>query len=261
MSTCAADKPPIFWQRQPRFPLPVLHFVRARLEAALQSPLQRAHLVWPVLIGAPGMRSRFPAGIPEAELLAQAGRLLAPYGILDAAGTWALDRDLLPDTGVPGASGWLPGETWSDHAELVSLRCGVALLALMGLPEDARYRFAAGVALFNSALYYECHDALETLWSGSRGRLRSGLQGLILLASGFHHQQMHHGPGMLSLWEDALKLLSDLDGTLETPWGTVDFSRALEAAAERMIWLEDKDDTADLSPLWNLRLPALELVP
>ena len=61
---------PVFWQRQPKLPLPVMKFMGARLEAALRSPADRAVLVWPMVLGAPRLREAHPDGVPEPELLA-----------------------------------------------------------------------------------------------------------------------------------------------------------------------------------------------
>jgi predicted metal-dependent hydrolase len=61
---------------------------------------------------------------------------------------------------------------------------GVPEPALSGEEESA---LAAGIAQFNRALYFECHDTLEDLWSGLRGPSREFFQGLIQVAVGFHH--------------------------------------------------------------------------
>jgi predicted metal-dependent hydrolase len=61
---------------------------------------------------------------------------------------------------------------------------GVPEPSLSGEEESA---LAAGIAQFNRALYFECHDTLEDLWSGLRGPSREFFQGLIQVAVGFHH--------------------------------------------------------------------------
>jgi len=257
MSCAPSD--PVFWQRQPRLPLPVLKFLGARLEAALRSPGDRSLLVWPMVLGAPGLRETFPQGVPEPELLAKAGPMLAALGAADAAAAWRDALERLPDTADRGPSGFEPHRIWAPLAPLVSLRMGVALLALMGQPEDGRYGLACGVALFNSALFHECHDALEPLWRESQGTLKAGLQGLILLAGGFHHLQLHNADGMISLWRDALPALDRLGDALRTPWGTVGFRAGAASAAERMGWLDRFDGDMALDPLWEMSRPVLEL--
>jgi len=250
---------PVFWQRQPKLPLPVLKFLGARMEAALVAPADRALLVWPLVLGAPRMRETHPDGVPEPELLEGASAMLGALGQGDPRAAWKRAMALLPNTADHGPAGWVPHRIWDPMASLVSLRLGVALLAMLGQPEDARYGLACGVALFNSALFHECHDALEPLWLGAEGELKTGLQGLILLAGGFHHLQLENAGGMISLWEDALPVLDRFGGELGTPWGTVDCAAAAAAAAERMDWLEHFDGDMELAPLWAMSRPTLEL--
>jgi len=222
---------PVFWQRQPKLPAPVLRMLGSRLEAALADPADRALLAWPAVLGAPKVREEHPGGLPEAELLAMAGPMLAAY----PRSAWpALWRDAVarfPGLADRGETGWVPHRVWEPLSSLVSLRSGVTLLALLGLPEDGRYRLAAGVSLFNAALYHECHDALEPLWAAGEGALRAGLQGLIMLAGGYHHHQVQNAPGMASLWDDAAGLLEGGGGALATPWGTLGFGRSLALTA------------------------------
>ena len=254
-----APQAPVFWQRQPRLPLLVMKFMGARLEAALREPSARALLVWPVVLGAPRLRESHPGGVPEPVLLASAGPMLEALAVTGPRAAWDQAMALLPNTAEPGPGGWLPHRIWEPLSSRVSLRLGVTLLALQGQPEDARYGLACGVALFNSALFHECHDALEPLWLMAEGELKAGLQGLILLAGGFHHLQLHNAGGMISLWEDALPALAQFDGALATPWGGVGFGAGAAAAAERLAWLERYDGDMALDPLWAMSRPTLEL--
>jgi hypothetical protein len=249
----------VFWQRQPKLPLPVLKFMGARLEAALRTPADRALLVWPMVLGAPKMREAHPDGVPEPELLAGADSMLGALGVRDPRAAWEDALRRLPNTADHGSKGWVPHRIWDPMASLVSLRLGVALLALLGQPEDQRYGLACGVTLFNCALFHECHDALEPLWLEAEMPLKTGLQGLILLAGGFHHLQLQNAGGMISLWEDALPALDRFDGALATPWGIVGFEAGTAAAAERMAWLEHFDGDMALDPLWAMSRPTLEL--
>ena len=253
-----ATQDPVFWQRQERLPLPVQRFLRARLEAALESPARRRLLAWPTVLGAPRLRERHPEGVPLEVLLADAKGMLAALGVMDPEEAWAEDLASHPDTADRGATGWVPHRIWEPLASVVSLRAGVALLSLAAQPEDASYRLASAVTLFNSALYHECHDALEELWRRSQGHQRQGLQGLILLAAGYHHQQQHTAPGMLELWRDAQAALEPFDGQLESAWGRISFARALRSVAGRLAWLEEQDEAADLAPLWSMERPEWE---
>jgi len=236
-----------------------MKFLGARLDAALRSPADRALLVWPMVLGAPALREAHPDGIPEPVLLARAAAMLGPLGVQDPAAAWADAQARLPTTADRGPAGWLPHRIWDPMSALVSLRLGVALLAMLGQPEDRRYGLACGVALFNCALFHECHDALEPLWLRSEGALKAGLQGLILLAGGFHHLQLDNPGGMIGLWGDALEALEPAGGILRTPWGGVDFEAAAAAAAQRLAWLEHFDGDMELGPLWAMPRPVLEL--
>ncbi len=250
---------PVFWQRQPGLPRPVLTFLRSRLEAALDDPGDRALLAWPTILGAPRVREEFPEGLPEAELLARA-RAMLPQADPELAWEDALAR--FPDTADRGPGGWVPHRIWDPLSSLVSLRSGVTLLALLGLPEGGTYRLAAGVSLFNAALFHECHDALEPLWLEAEGPLKMGLQGLILMAGGFHHHQVQNAPGMAGLFEDAVEALGEGRG-LATPWGTVGYGPALDRVRERLEALDDEYGLrAEVPPwerLWSLDRPEWEL--
>jgi len=245
-----------FWQRQPVLPLPIQRFLRKRIEAALEDPLDRFHLVWPTVLGAPKVREQHPEGVPESELFAHAARMLAPLGVTDPAEAWARTLAALPDTAEPGSTGWRPHSDWGAFGPLISLRCGWRLMALTPLPLDERYGLSCGVSLFNHGLYHECHDALEPLWIEASEPLKNGLQGLILLTAGYHHLQMQNAKGMKAVWSDALGRLAPLDGRLTTPWGPVDFAEAARVTVERLALMEGKHEWADLwrmpRPLWTL---------
>lgn len=238
-----------------------MRFVRARLEAALDDPAARLHLVWPTVLGAPRLREEWPEGVPLEVLLGQAGRMLAALGCPDPERAWLEALEALPDTADRGPGGWLPHRIWEPLAATVSLRCGVILLALTGQPEGTRYRLGSAVTLFNSALFHECHDALEPLWLHAEGDLKRHLQGLILMTAGFFHQQHHDVNGMLALWPEALELLESAEGRLDTPWGRVTLLHSLEAVEARLAKLEDGDPEQGLEALWSLSRPEWGFLP
>ena len=246
-----------FWQRQPVLPLEIQRFFRQRLEAALEAPRAREALVWPTVLGAPRLRQTHPEGLPEEALLAHAARMLAPLGLEDPAQAWRLHREAWTDTAEAGSTGWRPGQAWGAWGPLVSLRCGWQLAALTPLPQDDRYPLACGVSLFNHGLFHECHDALEPLWMGADGELKERLQGLILLAGGYHHLQLDNQSGMAALWADAILRLEPCDGRVATPWGEVRAEAALDLTRRRMDLLEAGVEPSDLwaldRPTWELR--------
>lgn len=248
-----------FWQRQPRLPLGVHRFLQDRLEAALQNPEARQTLVWPTILGAPGVRKVHPEGVPEPELLNLAARMLGALGHHDPAAAWRAQRVTWPDTAEGGSGGWRPAPAWGAFGPLVSLRCGWQLAALTPLPLGDRYPLACGVSLFNHGLYHECHDALEPLWAAAEGDLKDQIQGLILLAGGYHHLQLHNLAGLVALWEEALGRLEPWGGRVATPWGEVRIQTSLDLTALRLDHGKRMTDNADLSPLWALDRPTWEL--
>jgi hypothetical protein len=241
----------------------IQRFLKEGLEAALLDPEARQALVWPTILGAPVLRSAHPHGLPEAELLGHAARMLAALGQHDPSAAWKAQMARWPDTADLGPGGWRPAASWGAWGPLVSLRCGWQLAALTPLPLGPRYPLACGVSLFNHGLYHECHDALEPLWAVAEADLKNRLQGLILLAGGYHHLQLHNFVGLLSLWEEALARLGACGGRVATPWGEVRAETALDLTARRLDhgkrMTVDADDEAIFGPLWALDRPTWEL--
>jgi len=144
-------------------PLPMTRFLRALLEDALREPAERSLLVWPTILGAPRLRRLYPEGIPATELMTQSRRMLEAFGIQDPEQAFREALQCHPQIAAQSPTGWLPGATWEALASELSLRSGVILVALTGQPEDERYRFSCGVALFNMALFHECHGVVQHL--------------------------------------------------------------------------------------------------
>lgn len=248
-----------FWQRQPLLPRAVQEVLRSRLEVALADPGAREHLVWPTVLAAPRVRAEHPDGLPEPLLLSLAARMLGALGQHDPGGAWQRHRAAWPDSADLGPEGWLPGASWGAWGPLVSLRCGWSLAALTPLAPGESYALACGVSLFNHGLFHECHDALEPLWGAASGPLREGLQGLILMAGGYHHLQQHNRPGLLALWEEARLRLAACGGLVATPWGQVRAAAALDLTLRRLDEGRRMADDSDLAPLWALDRPTWEL--
>jgi predicted metal-dependent hydrolase len=59
------------------------------------------------------------------------------------------------------------------------------------MPQDPQTLFKRGIELFNRCEFYDCHEVLEELWTGTHQPERWFLQSLIHFAVGFHHHQ--HG--------------------------------------------------------------------
>ena len=96
--------------------------------------------------------------------------------------------------------------------------------------------FQKGLVLFNSARFFEAHEALEDVWRAAprHTRLRRHLQGLVQLAVAFHHQSTGNQLGAGSVLERAL--------------------RNLEGAEESLPNLDLKSLYVSLTP-WRERLP------
>ena len=56
-------------------------------------------------------------------------------------------------------------------------------------------RLRTGIRLFNKREFFECHEALEGVWTAEAGPRRLFLQALIHLAVGFYHCQRHNPAG------------------------------------------------------------------
>jgi len=63
------------------------------------------------------------------------------------------------------------------------------------MPRDHQTLFNKGIELFNRCEFYDCHEVLEELWTGSHQPERWFLQSLIHFAVGFHHHQHDNAVG------------------------------------------------------------------
>lgn len=80
----------------------------------------------------------------------------------------------------------------------------------MTAPEDIRSdpRFAAGVAHFDRADFFEAHEEWEALWHDTRGEARDFVQGLIQVTSAMHHLQVGNMRGARQLHDSGVGLLA-----------------------------------------------------
>jgi predicted metal-dependent hydrolase len=80
-----------------------------------------------------------------------------------------------------------------------------------------------GLALFNSAHFFDAHEALEDVWREApcHSHRRRHLQGLVQLAVAFHHQSTGNLVGARSVLERALR---NIDGAEES-FPEVDWKR------------------------------------
>jgi|SRR5215470_6546415 len=65
-----------------------------------------------------------------------------------------------------------------------------------------------GIALFNSARFFDAHEVLEDVWRDAAADNKKFLQGLIQLAVAFHHHSTGNAIGACSLMHRAMRNLS-----------------------------------------------------
>lgn len=246
-----------FWQRQPLLPLEIQRFIRKRFEKAIHNPQERQHLVWPLILGSPGVRKNFMQGIPEEELFVQAAKMLAAVEVKEPSVSWHYHQELFPDTASMQEAGWGAHDSWRSWAPMVSLRIGWQLSSLTGINPGLDYDFRCGISLFNNGLFFECHDALEPLWLSAKGEEKLNLQSLILLAAGFHHIQHQNAAGAQAVWKDALGRLKGQDRlTLST--GNLEIHESLKALDYIALEL-DSGDASDWGKVWKQPRPRWNL--
>jgi predicted metal-dependent hydrolase len=93
-----------------------------------------------------------------------------------------------------------------------------ASYTLIGMQEAS---WQHGLALFNSAHFFDAHEALEDVWREApcHSHLRRHLQGLVQLAVAFHHQSTGNLVGARSVLERALRNVEGAEESLpEVDW-------------------------------------------
>ena len=83
------------------------------------------------------------------------------------------------------------------------------------------YSCQRGLALFNSAHFFDAHDALEDVWREAplHSHRRRHLQGLVQLAVAFHHQSTGNLVGARSVLERALRNIEGAEESFpEVDW-------------------------------------------
>ena len=92
--------------------------------------------------------------------------------------------------------------------------------------------FAEGVAHFNATEFWHAHESWEALWLEADGDLVEFYQGLIQLASAYHHCKRGTLRGAVRLFDAALRRLAPF------PVHFLDLDRndAIEAAKRHRAW-------------------------
>jgi predicted metal-dependent hydrolase len=75
--------------------------------------------------------------------------------------------------------------------------------------------FRHGIALFDSARFFDAHEALEDVWREAprHSTLRRHLQGLVQVAVAFHHQSTRNRVGARSVLVRALRNLQGAEAS------------------------------------------------
>jgi hypothetical protein len=81
------------------------------------------------------------------------------------------------------------------------------------VPED---KLQCGLTLFNSARFFEAHEALEDVWRAlpRTSAAKKHLQGLVQLAVAFHHESRGNLRGARSVLDRALRSLNGAEASL-----------------------------------------------
>ena len=79
------------------------------------------------------------------------------------------------------------------------------------LPKEDAIRY--GISLFNHGKYWQSHEILESVWKDSKGGEKDLLNGLILIAAAFVHDQKDEGNICISILQRAMKKLENSNGT------------------------------------------------
>jgi|SRR5579863_7911951 len=77
-----------------------------------------------------------------------------------------------------------------------------------GTTAEVNHPLQHGIDLFNRCAFFECHEALEEIWTPERGPRRLFLQSLIHIAVAFHHVQRGNSVGAERQLRKGLKKLA-----------------------------------------------------
>lgn len=120
------------------------------------------------------------------------------------------------------------------------------------LHDSLKHQFHEGIRLFNSAHFFEAHEALEDVWRGAPERQRKFLQGLIQIAVALHHHSKGNLIGCRSLLQRGVRNLAPYP----------DFHFGLELAVFRDdvgVWREALESERPLPGLPSIRLSHQQL--
>src|SRR5271167_5169113 len=103
-------------------------------------------------------------------------------------------------------------------------------------------QYLRGISLFNSAKFFDAHEALEDIWRAAPPENKKFLQGLVQVAVAFHHYSTGNRVGMRSVLERAIRNLAEPSGS----FGQIQLAALLQSLAQ---WCEALDNDLTLPEL------------
>jgi uncharacterized protein len=103
-------------------------------------------------------------------------------------------------------------------------------------------KYIHGISLFNSAKFFDAHEALEDVWRAAPPENKKFLQGLVQVAVAFHHYSTGNRVGMRSVLERAIRNLAEPPGS----FGQIRLTALIQSLGQ---WREALDNHSPLPPL------------
>ena len=103
-------------------------------------------------------------------------------------------------------------------------------------------QYIRGITLFNSANFFDAHEALEDVWRAAPPENKKFVQGLVQIAVAFHHYSTGNRVGMRSVLERAIRNLGEPSGS----FGQIQLTELLQSLGQ---WREALDNNSSLPPL------------
>lgn len=100
------------------------------------------------------------------------------------------------------------------------------------------------IGQFNREEYFECHETLEELWRGEKGRIRGLYKGILQIGVGIYHARRSNLKGALRLISSGMKLTSQFTPSCLG----IDVEHFLQTTGRMKDELEKMDSGGSLSP-------------
>ena len=107
------------------------------------------------------------------------------------------------DTSIPENSNMI--QVVTERLSSIAPLSEYELVIEKKLPKHEAIRYA--ISLFNIEKYWSAHELLESVWKASHGHERDILNGIILVAAAFVHDEKDEGDICISILKRAIKKL------------------------------------------------------